>query len=284
MGTCGFSFKDWKGTVYPQTLKDADILSYYSRSLGFDTVEIDSSYYSFLSRTTVAGWDRKTPPGFLFAVKCHREMTQNEEKDLDSLKFPDLELFRKFLGSFDGLISSGKLLCFLAQFGPLFRKSAKTCDFLAAFREALGSFPLVAEFRHSSWLSPEEKDHTLRLLRDYSLLYAMVDLPHLRSLPPFVPAATGEIAYMRLHGRNRNWFRATREERYDYLYTDEELKEFIPAITCLAGTVKHTMVFFNNCHAGAALRNALKLKDLMGLESPLPAQPMYIQGELPLGN
>jgi uncharacterized protein YecE (DUF72 family) len=282
LGTCGFSFKDWKGVVYPSSLKDGEALRYYSASLGLGTVEIDVSYYTLLPRKTVETWLSRTPPDFLFSVKLHKDMTGNEKRGDDDAGLPDRELFKRYLFSFEPLLLKGRLISFLAQFGPLFRKSERSMERLRGIRREMGSFPLVVEFRHNSWLLEEAREEVFAFLKENNLLYAIVDLPAVGTLPPFVPRALGPLAYFRLHGRNREWFRAGREERYHYHYNDAELAEFIPSMRAMEEKSLCTLVYFNNCHAGAALRNALRLKDLLDPEGAPQKAVTYVQGTLNL--
>jgi uncharacterized protein YecE (DUF72 family) len=264
VGTCGFSFKDWKGTVYPEKIKDSQMLPYYNSALGFDIVEIDASYYTYMPQRVAQSWLARTDPDFLFAVKCHREMTLNEMGDVDPGEVQNEEAFRKFLFSFEPLAASGRLCCILAQFGPLFFKSKRNEEYLLTFQERMGGLPLVVEFRHRSWLSEDRREDTFDILRRTGSNYAIVDEPKQRTLAPFVPKAVGDIAYFRLHGRSKNWFGAGTQQRYNYFYADEEMKEFIPHIKNLADNVRLCVVLFNNCHAGAALRNAQRMKELLG--------------------
>lgn len=277
IGTCGFSFKDWKGTVYPSALKDSDTLGYYSKGIGLDTVEIDVSYYTFVSTKTIEGWIKKTPDDFLFTVKCHKQMTFNESGG--SINAIDKAIFERFTSSYAPLAESGRLICFLAQFGPMFFRSKANYEYLMRFRHAMGELPLAIEFRHNSWLDDAELDATLEFLRHNNMIYTIVDLPGIRTLPRFIPAITSDVAFFRFHGRNKEWFNAGREKRYDYFYTDNELLEFLPNIRAIEGKAKLAIVYFNNCHSGSALRNAIRLKE-MTQSGKFPN--VYLQGELPL--
>jgi uncharacterized protein YecE (DUF72 family) len=274
IGTCGFQFKDWKGTVYPENIKDSDILPYYNRTLGFDLVEIDASYYQIFNPRVSESWVKKTTGDFRFAVKCHRDMTLNEAGKVNPLDIKNDDVFKYFLSSFQPMIESGKLLTFLAQFGPVFFKNSAGKDYIRKFREHFKNLPLTMEFRHKSWLVPEEQQDTFDFLRKNNLSYAVVDEPKIRSLAPLVPEATTDLAYIRLHGRNKLWFENNGDKRYDYFYTDEELNDFIPFINSLDKNTSITTVFFNNCHAGAALKNAIKLKQMLGIAT-------YIKKEEP---
>jgi uncharacterized protein YecE (DUF72 family) len=81
------------------------------------------------------------------------------------------------------------------------------------------------------------------LLRELSFGYCIVDDPKLKGLPPFHPVLTSDTGDFRFHGRNKAWFREPMEVRYNYLYTEQELKEFIPPIRDIAGAAKTTFVF-----------------------------------------
>jgi uncharacterized protein YecE (DUF72 family) len=265
IGTCGFQFKDWKGTVYPEKIRDSEILPYYNRTLGFDIVEIDSSYYQVFSPRVSESWVKRTTDDFRFAVKCHRDMTLNEMGRVNPLEVNNRDTFKYFLTSFEPMIKSGKVITFLAQFGPVFFKNSASKDYIRRFREQFGNLPLTIEFRHKSWLIPEQRQDTFDFLRENNLGYAVVDEPKIRSLAPLVPAATTDIAYIRFHGRNPQWFESGGGDRYDYYYSDDELTEFIPFIRELENKTRITTVFFNNCHAGAALKNAVKLRQMLGI-------------------
>jgi uncharacterized protein YecE (DUF72 family) len=107
----------------------------------------------------------------------------------------------------------------------------------------------------------------------------VVDEPKIPRLMPFEPRRTSDVAYFRFHGRNQNWFSCSREERYNYLYSKDELGEFIPPLRSVSSGAKMTYTFFNNCHAGAAARNALMMKTMLGLIDTLtPQQSRVVEG------
>ena len=133
----------------------------------------------------------------------------------------------------------------------------------------------MVEFRHRSWLRPEVEG----VLRENQLGYCTVDEPDLPGLMPPVAKVTGKIAYVRFHGRNREkwWQSRNSSERYDYLYSTEELAAWLPKIQQLKSTSEKTFIFFNNCHMGQAARNALQLQEMLG---QLPPDPPPRQGSL----
>jgi len=124
---------------------------------------------------------------------------------------------------------------------------------------------LIIEFRSRDWAQPA----TFEFLKANKLGYCIVEEPKLNNLMPFINQATSDVGYLRFHGRNKNWFNAPVEERYNYDYSDDELKGFIPDIIKLFQQAHKTFLFFNNCHAGFAARNALRLRELLKKQSDL---------------
>lgn len=259
IGTSGFSFRDWKGSVYPEGIKDRDMLPFYERELGFKALEVNFTYYTLPSSKSFIGMSRKTSDGFEFVVKAFKGMT-HDIRDKETKKIVDnREIFDKFLYSLLPLAQEGKLGCVLAQFPFSFFPNRENFDYLRSFRERLGEIPLVIEFRNTYWL----KDSTFSFLKDVGMGYCIVDEPKLPKLMPFIPKATSDLGYFRFHGRNQNWFNVPTSVRYDYLYSEEELRSFIQPIIEIEHLTAKTFIFFNNCHGGSAARNALELLRMM---------------------
>jgi uncharacterized protein YecE (DUF72 family) len=262
IGTSGFSFPDWVGPFYPPGMKSGDFLAYYARH--FEVVEVNSTYYRIPYPRVLEQMERKTPDGFRFVVKLNRAMTH--DGSLESA------LYHEFLGILEPLKQAGKYDGLLAQFPWGFRRSSASFDHLRGVRERLGGEPLFVEFRHDSWAAPE----VAPFLRAQQLGACVVDEPALPGLMPAVPLVTAIDAYVRFHGRNaRNWWaRPGREEgagdRYDYEYSRAELAEWVKKIADLAQQARRTYLFFNNCHAGQAARNASLMKELLR-QQQLPA-------------
>jgi len=255
IGTSGFSFDDWKGAIYPLQLKKEDWLRYYEKELGFAILEINFTYYTLPSPRSLEGMSRKTSESFQFVVKAFRGMT-HEIKDKSTHTFlNNSQTFEKFRYSLKPLIDAGKLGCVLAQFPYSFYPGTENLEYLKRFKELMGDIPLTIEFRNKTWL----KKSTLKFLKEHLMGYCVVDEPHLPQLMPFYPESTSEIGYFRLHGRNPRWFNVPASVRYDYLYSNEELKEFIAPVKMIASKTQHVFIFFNNCHAGSAAKNATML-------------------------
>jgi uncharacterized protein YecE (DUF72 family) len=252
LGTSGFSYDDWIGEVYPEDLPKWQWLPFYAKS--FDTVELNVTYYRFPEARYVRGWIDRTPDDFLFTVKAHRSLTHER-------KNPDVQLF---CDSIEPIQSAGKLACILAQFPYSFHSTAENKDYLTNLAKKLDGYPVVVEFRGHDWVN----DDTFNLLRGLNLGYCCVDEPRIKGLMPPVAVVTGPLAYVRFHGRNSEkwWQHEFAWERYDYTYTEEELKEWIPKIKDLDKQAPLTLVYANNHYKGQSVDTVNKLQQLLAWE------------------
>jgi uncharacterized protein YecE (DUF72 family) len=275
--TSGFSFPDWLGKVYPPDLKQSEMLYYYEHTLGFDCTELNYTYYSMPVARTMAALLQKTSPDFLFLVRTHADMTHNIWADDARNELKDThEVFERFVAGLDPLIRARRLGCVLVQFPIFFHPREENFQYLARCREWLGDLPAAIEFRNSGW----NREETWSFLHDHNLATCIVDEPKSTRLMPFEPRLTSDVGYFRLHGRSRNWFGADKALRYDYLYSREELNEFIPHIRRISDQSRTTFVAFNNCHAGSAARNALMTRQFLDLVAELnPEQQQAVVGK-----
>jgi uncharacterized protein YecE (DUF72 family) len=159
------------------------------------------------------------------------------------------------------MLDAKKLGCVLIQFPSFFWPNKNNFNYIKQSRDHFDGVPLVIEFRNKAWVN----EKTFPFLQENNLGFCVVDEPQLPRLMPFVPKATSNIGYVRLHGRNKNWFKSSREERYDYLYSEQELKELTGPIQDISENTVKTYVFFNNCHAGSAAKNGLMMERIMGI-------------------
>jgi len=250
VGTSGFSFPDWDGAFYPRGLPPAERLGFYARY--FPAVEVNSTYYGIPQPQVMAQMAAKTPPGFAFVIKANRQMTHEAAA-------PE-SVYRDFRRCLEPLREAGRCEGVLAQFPWRFRNTPEARRHLLGLRERLGELPLFVEFRHDSWAA-EEVFHSLG---ESGIGYCSVDEPALPGLMPPMARLTGDVAYVRLHGRNaRTWWGGGAGDRYDYDYRREELEEWLGKIRELAERARKTYVFFNNCHAGQAARNARLMMDML---------------------
>jgi uncharacterized protein YecE (DUF72 family) len=276
VGTSGYSFYDWKGPVYPPSLRNSDFLSYYENDLGLDTVEVNFTYYRLPTVRTTEGMARKVSDSFSFVVRSHKEMTHEIWSDSKRAQIKDNSaVFTQFIEGLKPMTERGNLRCLLLQFPVFFYPRSENEDYILECRNRMGDIPVVVEFRNKAWTS----DRTFDFLKRNNLGYCIVDEPPLPRLVPYTPVTTSDIAYFRFHGRNMHWFKASKEERYNYLYSEEELKSFVPDIEKISKSGLNTLVFFNNCHAGAAARNALIMKKFLGLLDEFSQGQKYALGE-----
>jgi uncharacterized protein YecE (DUF72 family) len=266
IGTSGFSFRDWMGPIYPKGTKPAEALSYYEKELGFNCVEINSTYYALVSEKSFEGMEKKTGPDFEFVVKGYRGITHDPFDPRLGGQKPSikdaLENIDKFNYSLAPLKEKGKLGGVLLQFPVFFEPSDSSQQYLLDCKSKFADTPLIIEFRHHAWSKPE----TFGFLKANGMGYCVVDEAKLPRLMPFINEVTSDTAYLRLHGRNPNWFNAPMEERYNYLYSDSELESFLPELGKMDSSSQKTYTFFNNCHKGQAVKNAIRLKELLGLK------------------
>jgi uncharacterized protein YecE (DUF72 family) len=259
VGTSGFSFPDWKGTIYPASIRERDMLSFYEKELGFHALELNFTYYSLPSQKSLDGMSKKTSADFEFVVKSYKGMTHEVWNKQTGARIDNQEIFEKFRLGLVPLIEDKKLACVLAQFPYGFFPNRETWSYLDQFKEEMGDIPLVFEFRNQAWL----KDQTIQFLEKKGIGFCIVDEPRLPQLMPYIPRATSDIGYFRLHGRNPKWFNVPLKVRYDYLYTEGELKEFIPDIENISRKTAKTLIFFNNCYSGSAAKNAAQMAKLL---------------------
>lgn len=253
IGPAGWAYKDWAGYVYPQPrprdFHPATFLAEY-----FDTIEINTSFYHPMKAEHAAQWiDRVAAnPRFVFTAKLWKKFTHEHDATIADE--------REARAGLDILHAGNKLGALLLQFPFSFHREPETVAYLQNVLKRFASYPLVVEVRHSSWNIPA----TFDLLREHNTGFCNIDQPIIgRSLEPST-AATAPVGYVRLHGRRYDtWFTddpsVAPHERYNYLYSNEELKPWaarIQKVSKQAGTV---FVITNNHYQGKGVVNALQL-------------------------
>ncbi len=178
-----------------------------------------------------------------------------------------------FRAGIDPIASAGKLGALLAQFPASFKDTPASRDYLAQLLRVFADYRVAVELRHSSW--SDAFGETLTLLNAFNAAWAQIDEPKFRfSLRQYyLPNVTG-FYYMRLHGRNAaQWWRHEhRDDRYNYLYSGEELREFAETAGAARALVKKAYLYTNNHFSAKSVVNAVMLKAQLG-------QP--IEGEYP---
>jgi uncharacterized protein YecE (DUF72 family) len=291
VGTCSWTDRTLieSGRFYPTSARSAEArLQYYASQ--FPIVEVDSSYYALPSERTSTLWIERTAARFLFDIKAFRVFTQHSTplsalpkdvreaipaalKEKTNLYSRDLpgelidELWNRFERALLPLDSAGKLGVVLFQFPPWFYPGNEQRDYILRCKEKLPQYRIAVEFRHNSWVNEKNIEHTLTFLRDNNLPYVCVDEPQgFKSSVPPVVEATSDISLVRFHGRNREMWEKkgiSATERFNYLYSEGELKEWVPRIKQLASKTRQLHVLFNNCHSDKALINGRQIKLMM---------------------
>lgn len=288
VGTCSWTDPTMVRAWYPVGVSSAaERLRYYASN--FDTVEVDSTFYGLPTASTSHLWAERTPENFTFHIKAFGMLTRHGVKperlpaalrsrynfELDRygrILHPSTELRAEVFGLFSEALQplrdKGKLGVVLLQYPPYFVAKQRNRDYIAESAAMLSPDKLAVEFRHASWVEPQELNSTLDLLTSLGLTYVCVDEPRLPGptvLPPLT-AVTADTAYVRFHGRNIDTWNArvaSAAERFRYFYSVEELAEWVAPIRSLQEEAGITYAMFNNCYADYAPRNAQQLMSLL---------------------
>ncbi|MBN1627524.1 MAG: DUF72 domain-containing protein [Deltaproteobacteria bacterium] len=255
IGTSGFYYDDWKGVFYPDDLPSREYLSYYSGR--FKILELNFSYYKIPDARQSRQMIEKSEGRVQFTIKAFRQLTHEiSERSVSEV----LPLFLKGIAPF---AEERRLGAVLLQFPQSFHYTVENRFYLKSLIEALANLPVAVEFRQKEWL----RDSVYKALEDVKAAFVCVDEPSLSSLMPPAAIATSDIGYIRFHGRNKkDWYGTDSRTRYDYLYSEDELKEWVPKIRTLADSTKKMFVFFNNHAKAQAVNNAGMLRNLLSIE------------------
>ncbi|MBM3167432.1 MAG: DUF72 domain-containing protein [Chloroflexi bacterium] len=286
-GTCSWTDPTLLATdFYPTEASTAEKrLRYYAKH--FPLVEIDSTYYAIPSEQIATSWAKHTPLRFTFNIKAFSLFTQHPTKltslpkelrpllppNTNNLYYRDLSiemrglLWEKFRDALLPLDSTGKLGVVLFQLPPWLTPGNIIKEHLLECKSNLPHYRLAVEFRNNAWLNEKNRQQTFQFLRRNDLIYVCVDEPQgfSSSVPP-IAEVTSDISVLRLHGRNKEtWDKKgiTVAERFKYLYSDEELMEWLPRLSRIATEVKQLHILFNNCYANFGVRNAQDMDRLI---------------------
>jgi len=272
---------------YPPDVDSPDErLRFYAEH--FPLVEVDSTYYALPSERNAALWIERTPPHFVFDIKAFALLTHHPTgtrglpaKLREQLPADKQNYYRKdlppaalatvedmFVSALRPLESAGRLGAVLFQFPYWFVPSRENRDYLRGLAD---SFPyrIAVEFRGGGWMQDEQSaERTLALLEELGLAYVVVDEPQgfTTSVPPVTAATSPELAMVRFHGHNaETWEKRgiTAAERFRYLYSEDELEQWVEPVRELAAKSKQLHVLMNNCYEDYGVRNAAQLADLL---------------------
>jgi uncharacterized protein YecE (DUF72 family) len=294
IGTSGWNYPTgrgrWNGVFYPSRRpRGFDELSYYAEH--FTTVEVNSTFYGEAKASVSRAWVERTPPTFEFSLKLYRKFTHPRmyaeatraaahvseplPQALLAPGQPDIDSFRRGI---DPIVSSGRLGALLAQFPPSFKDTPASREYLAWLLKAFHDYPVAVELRHRSW--SDRIGDTLTLLNAFGAAWTQIDEPKFRFSirQNLLPNVRG-FYYLRLHGRNAAaWWRHERtEDRYDYLYSPDELKPYAETAVAVRQLVRKMYLYFNNHFAAKSVANAVMITRQLGEPIDGEYPPEFLQ-------
>ena len=247
VGTSGYSFADWVGEFYPPGAKRNEMFSFYAQN--FRAVELNYTFYRLPASRTTESLAKSSPDDFIFWVKANRLTTHQMDRSVA----------RPFIEALQPLRDTSKLGGVLLQFPQVFQRTTENRKHLQAAIDDFAGVNLAVEFRHASWDNPAVVDG----LRDRQVTLVIPDVPLIQDLFRPISILTSSVGYLRLHSRNAEKWYAGAAARYDYDYSDEELKGIAGQWCKLAEQASRVCVFFNNCHHGQAAKNAKMFEELI---------------------
>ena len=275
VGTAGWSYADWEGTVYPRSKPPGfHALQYLAPFMS--TVEINSSFYAIPPERNAAAWVQRVRdhPDFRFTAKLFRGFTHDEPESRERMQ----AMCDDYRRGVEPLRSAGRLGGVLAQFPASYRPGPRAWRRLEWICDQFSGLGLIAEVRHLAWFEPP----ALRRLEALPLSVACIDLPAAPEHPTLETPTPGPVGYLRLHGRNSAaWFdaKAHRDQKYDYLYGSDEIRAMVATAKRLATGRDQTYVITNNHFSGKALANAIQIQS--GLDGERTTAPANLYDAYP---
>lgn len=281
IGTSGYDYPEWKGEFYPQDLKRADFLSFYAEH--FNALELNFSFYGMPVPEKMLSFYERTNGKVNFSVKANQLLTHKIGQDWETHA-------QAFKMAVNLLLEKNVLGAVLFQFPESFHYTNDNRYYLAKLIQAFEGFPVVIEFRHKEWV----RDSVFAGLEKMKASLCFCDMPRLKNLPNNLPMSSpdgegagtlcatpfiGDLAYIRLHGRNADaWYAVLKDSdeaagadagsaRYRYDYSADELSQFVPVINEAMNVGKKVHVYFNNHPCGFGAKNAQLLKSMVELSN-----------------
>jgi uncharacterized protein YecE (DUF72 family) len=281
VGTSGWNYPSgkgsWNGIFYPvpggrrpRGTPKFDELTFYAEH--FDTVEVNSTFYRIPTPKTAETWVERTPPHFEFSLKLYQKFT-HPDMFLKATGADPLDVGQRDVDEFrtaiEPLAKAGKLGALLAQFPASFKNEPHSREYLAWLLERFRDYMVAVELRHRSW--SDDREGTVDTLRSFKAAWAQIDEPKFRdSIRQTLVTDPGAFYYLRLHGRNAAqwWKHEKSEDRYNYLYSAEELKPFAEAAEKVSRQVRKAYMYANNHFSAKSVANAAILKHQLGQDVP----------------
>ncbi|HYE30947.1 MAG TPA: DUF72 domain-containing protein [Methylomirabilota bacterium] len=294
VGTASWADPGFVEAWYPRKLPANERLSYYAEHFNF--VELNSSFYGIPAQRQVERWAEQTPKGFVFDVKLHKLLSRHSTK-LENLP-PKLHRSAKLKGStvlltaelesavadefleqIEPLRSSGKLGALLLQLSPGFSPRSHQLAELEPLLGRLHEYTLGVELRNRNWVTGEQLAQTEQFFKDHNLTYVAVDAPrteHFTVMPELDLVTNTALGYMRLHGRNAEGYikGKTVADRFNYQYSDEEIKEITSRALQMAKRAKEVHIVYNNNARDYAIRSAITTNEVLMETAPEALAPI----------
>ena len=278
IGTAGWSYKDWVPNFYPKNQSGGfDWLQFYSYY--FNCVEVNSTYYTYISPKVVDGWIKKVEDSdnFIFHIKLHKDFTHKRKFDEQNIKAVRYNL--------DQLKKSERLGGLLIQFPYSYGFDGNSVQYIQKLRDIFSDISCFVEVRHSSW----NNKRALEFFKENDLTFCTIDQPQIGQAIEFEPIITNDKAYIRFHGRNTEAWKKSlsnfgkpqtyqvQSSRYSYLYSPGELVEIEQKIKSIQHKVKEVNVIMNNHPQGDAVANAFELIHLLEEKTKVEMPPTTIK-------
>jgi uncharacterized protein YecE (DUF72 family) len=263
IGIGSWTDKEYKGLLFPKGTPDNERLKTYAT--WFDHVEVNSSYHRVPPVAFVENWVKQTPADFFFDFKLPKEITFDPEGTAREGRYVEM-----VLRVARPLIEAKKLGAFFLVLPPSFGPKKHKLEELDGVVEKLQPQLIAVELRHKGWIEGEARETTLEFYRARKLVWIAVDMPQVEgsTIMPAVDEVTNpQLAYLRLHGRRKDWPKLkTAEDRHTYLYPEAELEEIAGRVRALAEKAETVHVVANNHAEDLAPKTALALQRLLGIE------------------
>jgi uncharacterized protein YecE (DUF72 family) len=252
IGTCGYSYNEWVGPVYPEGSRSEDRLGLYAGL--FPTVEIDFSYYAMPKRDNIARMLVAGGPGLSFSIKAYQSLTHKVDPahwEADA---------KTYLDAVSPLLDAGRLEAVLFQFPFSFHYEPDRRRYLDKLLSFFDGVPRAVEFRTAEWYN----NRVIDSLKKRGIALVSLDLPELKGNPPATDVVTAPFAYVRLHGRNKEaWWGSDATAKFDYSYNDGELEAWGGRLGTMGESAQKILAYFNNHARGQAAKNAQTLEKII---------------------
>ena len=282
VGTASWTDPGFVADWYPKGLPAGDRLRWYADH--FDMVEVNSSFYSVLNYRQVEKWCREVPERFVFNVKLHRLLSRHstapkmlppdlrekfkiEKEKVELNPALEKELTQRFIREIEPLRQSRSLGALLLQLSPSFSPRNNALSELENLFASLKGYNVAVELRNRGWAIGEQLANTEEFFRKHRVTFVCVDAPqdsHFMILPSIDLITNPKLVYLRIHGRDARRYITGKSvaERFNYQYSDEELRELTERAAGLAKQAKEVHVVFNNNAHDYAPRDAARFREL----------------------